>query len=286
MYYNSVLKTGLAALLSTVLLHAEYGEYTYNDDPPAHTYYEPPKKSIPAKQVIIQNRKAITALKRRVSELEERIAGLTSLLEGQNATIAEMRMAENLTRQTPDKNTPDNTQLLKELGLMIDNINANYVSKDDLKQALKGRKISSSTGNSRKAVSGGSTSSENTSFEGKPTSKIYSEGVRLFVKQRYDEAEKRFVITDKKGYKPAASNYYLGEIAYYTKKYEDSIFFYKKSVSLYDQASYIDVLLLHTAISLEKTGDKVQAKTFYKNIINNYPDKKSAKIAKEKLKKL
>lgn len=284
MYYNIVVKVGLAAFLSTVLLHAEYGDYGYNDDPPAHAYYEPPK-SIPAKQVIIQNRKTITALKRRVDELEERIAGLTSLLEGQNATIAEMRMAENLTRQTSNKNTPDNTQLLKELGLMIDNINANYVSKDDLKQALQGKKISSSQRNSRKDVSG-STSSDNASFEGKPTSKIYSEGVRLFVKQRYDEAEKRFVITDKKGYKPAASNYYLGEIAYYTKKYEDAIFFYKKSVSLYDQASYIDVLLLHTAISLEKTGDKAQAKTFYKNIINNYPDKKSAKIAKERLKKL
>jgi len=128
--------------------------------------------------------------------------------------------------------------------------------------------------------------SPSTSLNGNSTSKIYSEGVRLFIKQRYDEAEKRFTITDTKGYKPAASNYYLGEIAYYTKKYEDAIFFYKKSVSLYDQASYIDVLLLHTAISLEKTGDKAQAKTFYKNIIDNYPDKKSAKIAKEKLKKL
>ncbi len=285
MYYNIVVKTGFAVLLSTVLLHAEYGDYSYNDDPPAHDYYEPPK-SIPAKQVIIQNRKAITALKRRVSELEERVAGLTSLLEGQNATIAEMKMAENLTGHTPNKNIPDNTQLLKELGLMIDNINANYVSKDDLKQALQGKKIPSSQRNSRKDISGDSTSSDNASFEGNPTSKIYSEGVRLFIKQRYDEAEKRFVITDKKGYKPAASNYYLGEIAYYTKKYKDAIFFYKKSASLYDQASYIDVLLLHTAISLEKIGDKAQAKIFYRNIIDNYPDKKSAKIAKEKLKKL
>jgi len=285
MYSKIVFKVGLVSFLSSMLLYAEYGNYSYDDNPPAHDYYEPPK-SIPAKQVIIQNRKTITALKRRVSELEERIAGLTSLLEGQNATIAEMKMAESLTRNTPNKNTPDNTQLLKELGLMIDNINANYVSKDDLKQALKGKKISSSQHNGRKDVSESSTSSDNTSFEGKPTSKIYSEGVRLFVKQRYDEAEKRFVITDKKGYKPAASNYYLGEIAYYTKKYEDAIFFYKKSVSLYDQASYIDVLLLHTAISLEKTGDKAQAKTFYRNIIDNYPDKKSARIAKEKLKKL
>jgi TolA-binding protein len=153
------------------------------------------------------------------------------------------------------------------------------VSKEELQKILDGKKISASKPKINKQET-------NESLEGRSTAKIYSEGVRLFIKQRYDEAEKRFTITDTKGYKPAASNYYLGEIAYYTKKYEDAIFFYKKSVSLYDQASYIDVLLLHTAISLEKTGDKAQAKTFYRNIIDNYPDKKSAKIAKEKLKKL
>jgi len=276
MYYTIFAKAGFAALLSTMLLHAEYGDYSSNDDPPAHAYYEPPK-SIPAKQVIIQNRKTITALKRRVSELEERMAGLTSLLEGQNATIAEMKMVNSMGAQ--NSSGTDNTALIKELGVMIDRINTSYVSKEELQKILDGKKISASKPKINKQET-------NESLEGRSTAKIYSEGVRLFIKQRYDEAEKRFTITDTKGYKPAASNYYLGEIAYYTKKYEDAIFFYKKSVSLYDQASYIDVLLLHTAISLEKTGDKAQAKTFYRNIIDNYPDKKSAKIAKEKLKKL
>ena len=127
--------------------------------------------------------------------------------------------------------------------------------------------------------------SEN-SVKGKDNATLYSEGVRHFAKKRYEEAQKRFTVTDKKGYKPAASNYYLGEIAYYTKKYEDAIFHFKKSAGLYDQASYIDTLLFHTAVSLEKTGDKAQAKMFYKNIIENYPTKKTAKIAKQRLKKL
>ena len=101
-----------------------------------------------------------------------------------------------------------------------------------------------------------------------------------------EKAQKRFEITDAKSYKPAASNYYLGEIAYYTKKYEDAIFYFKKSAGIYDKASYIDTLLLHTAVSLEKNGDKAQAKVFYENIIENYAEKKSAKIAKDRLKKL
>jgi len=45
-------------------------------------------------------------------------------------------------------------------------------------------------------------------------------------------------------------------------------------------------LLLHTAISLERTGEKAQAKAFYENIVENYEGKKTASIAKQKLKKL
>jgi TolA-binding protein len=37
---------------------------------------------------------------------------------------------------------------------------------------------------------------------------------------------------------------------------------------------------------LDKTGEKQQAKLFYENLIENYPGKKSASIAKGKLRKL
>jgi TolA-binding protein len=48
----------------------------------------------------------------------------------------------------------------------------------------------------------------------------------------------------------------------------------------------MDTLLLHTAISLDKSGDKEQAKLFYQTVIDDYPDKKSSKIAKNNLDKL
>ena len=227
--------------------------------------------------MMVQNKRTIAALKRQISEQNERIDGLTSLIEGLNATMGELQERGIGTSSMGTGN--DNTALLKELGAMIDNINDNYVSKEELKKILNSK--GKYTPSSKEKIT---TSDE--SLEDKPTSKLYSEGVRLFVKKRYSEAKKRFTITDIKGYKPAASNYYLGEIAYYTKKYEDAIFYFKKSAGLYDQASYIDVLLLHTAISLEKSGDKAQARAFYENIVENYQGKKSAGIAKEKLKKL
>ena len=275
MYIKMISKLLLVLFLTSLPLLAEYSEYGYNKE-----YNDgsegPVRTSVPAKEVIIQNRKTITALKRKIAEQAERIDGLVSLVEGLNTSMAELKA--NPASSTVN-NGNDNTALLKELGVMIDKINENYVSKEELQKALKGNYKPSSKNSKDQSV-------VNDSMEGKSTSKLYSEGVRLFVKKRYAEAKKRFTLTDTKGYKPAASNYYLGEISYYTKKYEDAIFYFKKSAGLYDQASYIDVLLLHTAISLDKTGDKSQARTFYNNIIDNYEGRNSANIAKERLKKL
>ena len=225
-----------------------------------------------------QNRQKIMDLQRIVAQQNERIDGLTSLIEGLNAQIAELKQSQQHKAGTPGDD--ETVKLLQDLGKMIDEINKNYVSKQELQKILG---ASGTIVNSTKKSTAKQEKSD-ADLTAVTPAKLYSEGVRLFVKKRYDEAKKRFLITAQKGYKPAASNYYLGEIAYYTKQYDDALFYYKKSASLYDKASYMDVLLLHTAISLDKTGEKEQAKIFYENVIENYPGKKSATIAKERLK--
>ena len=229
-----------------------------------------------SEKAITKNKKTIDLLKRKVARQNEQISGLRSIVEGLSASVNELQK-----NTQNEQGTSTDKALLEELGAMIDKINGNYVSKAELKKALGGKE---NDVHSLSVPAKQSTNKE--SLKGKNTKKLYSEGVRLFVKKRYDEAKKRFVITDTKGYKPAASNYYLGEIAYYTKKYEDAVFYFKKSAGLYDKASYIDTLLLHTAISLEKNGEKAQARAFYENIVANYNGKKTANIAKQKLKKL
>ncbi len=226
-----------------------------------------------------QNKKTISSLKRQLAQQNERIDGLSSIVEGLSATLNELQQNGSATSST--EGSVDNSDLLKDLGMMIDKINGDYVSKAELQKALKSKGAYVPSGKPKSVEK-----TPDVSLDGQSTNNLYSEGVRLFSKKRYDEAKKRFIITDTKGHKPAASNYYLGEIAYYTKNYEDAIFYFKKSAGLYDQASYIDTLLLHTAISLEKNGEKAQAKAFYENIIANYAGNKSAEIAKEKLKNL
>jgi len=221
---------------------------------------------------------SMSAMRQKILEQQERIDGLTTIIEGLSASVNELRSTNTSATVEASGNTDD--ALLQKLAGMIDEINANYVSKDELARMLGKEKVTSKPKAKR------TTQTDDTALSGKSNATLYSEGVRHFVKHRYSEAKKRFMITDTKGYKPAASNYYLGEIAYYTKQYEDAIFYYKKSAGLYDKASYMDTLLLHTAISLDKTGEKQQARIFYENIIENYPGKKTAKIAKDRVKRL
>ncbi len=252
-------------LASTVSVYAEPSVYGFGTDEPTVNG-----------QTTEGSNASQASLQQQIDQQNERIDGLTTIIEGLSASIHELQQTKTSSTET---NGSSNTALLQKLAAMIDEINANYVSKEELQNALGQKSQVKSTTKTLPV--------KNESTEGKSNATLYSEAVRYFVKKRYDEAAKRFTITDTKGYKPAASNYYLGEIAYYTKKYEDAIFYFKKSAGIYDdKASYIDTLLLHTAVSLEETGDKGQAKAFYENIIENYKGKKTAKIAKERLKKL
>jgi TolA-binding protein len=232
-----------------------------------------------SEKAISKNKSTIASLKRKIAQQNEKLDGLRSIVEGLSASVHELQQQGKNNQSTEGSDGA----LLKELGGMIDKINTEYVSKAELEKALanNGKYVAATNASPKKPEN-----KESESIKGKSTKTLYSEGVRLFVKKRYDEAKKRFSITNTKGHKPAASNYYLGEISYYTKKYEDAIFYFKKSAGLYDKASYIDTLLLHTAISLEKNDEKEQAKAFYENIIANYAGKKTATIAKQKLKKL
>ena len=83
-------------------------------------------------------------------------------------------------------------------------------------------------------------------------------------------AQQQYLYLIEKKYKPARSHYMIGEMNYYRKNYSEAIAYFKKSASLYAKASYMPTLMLHTAVSMEKTGDKKNAKSFYKGIISKY----------------
>ena len=124
-----------------------------------------------------------------------------------------------------------------------------------------------------------SSSDKNPDFSKKANKDVMSDAISLFNAGKTSEAAEQFEYFVKKGHKPAASNFYLGEIAYKQKAYSTAIQYYQKSIQSNDKADYTAKLLYHTAISFDKIGDTQSANRFYKALKAGYPDSSEAKAA-------
>jgi len=113
-------------MLSSTVLLAESSGYGFGSTSTG---------SSSSQNMVVQNKNTIASLKRQIAEQNERIDGLTSIIEGLGASIGELQGG----RGTSAGNGNDNTALLKELGAMIDKINNDYVSKEEFQKALKSK---------------------------------------------------------------------------------------------------------------------------------------------------
>jgi TolA-binding protein len=208
-------------------------------------------------------------LQQKINEQNEKIDGLTSVVEGLNDKIQALEeIIKNKDAQSEEDTR--NEKLIKDLAKMIDDLDNKCVKKDELKAMLESQKYSSEETQAGTNIP----SDEN---------KMLENAKALFRNKDYQKSKEYFLELDKKNYKTAIADYYLGEIAYYDKNYKDALYYYKKSAKLDSNSSYIDTLLLHSGISLESTKDNIGAKKFYELIIEKYPERTTAKIAKQHL---
>lgn len=197
---------------------------------------------------------------------EQNTANKESIINLQDE-ISALKTYVNESRTLQDANQEKIKIVLGELGSLIDSINNNYVSKDSFKE-LEAKVIALAS--AKKIVK---TSSKSGAV-------LLKEGINLFNQKSYESSKTKFTQLLEKNYKPARSNYYLGEIAYFQKAYKTAIAHYKKSISLYDKANYIPTLLYHTGISFTKLKENSQAKQFFNALKQGYPNSKEAKSLK------
>lgn len=220
-------------------------------------------------QSIIENiSQSSYALKTRVTSLEEK-----SNKDGDSASEYNKRLTELLQEQSSmiQKNRDDIAkinQVLKEISKTVDSINSSYVSKDDIKKAPA---QTQSTSDKKKESSASKVDVEN-------------EAAKAYRDKKYDIAKEKYQFLADGNYKPAKANYMLGEIEYYQKRYSNAIAYFKKSASIASDTEFMPVLMLHSAISMDESGDKANAQNFYKALVEKYPNSNEAKMAKKKIK--
>ena len=219
-----------------------------------------------------KNRSRIASLKQQVAQLREEIEGMKSIIDGISNQLATM--------QQQKQQESDYTTLINQLS-------------DRIARLENSSSTSSRAGNTanngfsnrvQKSSQSGNVTAKAKTEKKKSSATLYKEAVLAYGNKRYTQAKKSFETLLNRNYKKASSHFYLGEIAYKRGKYARAINHYQKSAKLDENAAYMDRLLLHTAIALDKSGEHGQAKRFYQAIIEGYPNSSSAKAAKKHLK--
>ncbi|HEG0607622.1 TPA: tetratricopeptide repeat protein [Campylobacter coli] len=305
------------ALIGATLLYAESsafgaGDLT-SDSPYGLTSGE---KLLKEKLDALSNNDA--QVNSRISEIEQRVEGLQSTLEGINSQYAKSNsrltqletnfeaMENNLStelqnlkayveesRKIQDTNNKQIKKILAELSSLVDSINANYVSKDDLNDFNLSAKntLVIPTSDDKNATSLKENNASvipvkekevkqiDDSWKKKKNNEILDLAIKDLNDNSYENSKTKLNYLISKQYKPARANFWLGEIEYKQKKYNNAIAYYKTSSALSTKGDYFPKLLYHTAISLDKIGDPKTANGFYKALKTNYPNSPEAKAS-------
>lgn len=252
-------------------------------------------------KLILENKKELQAVIQKnnaqgvkVETVTERLDGMQGIIEGiaqksHDQTLAIQKIQESMAGDSNTSEILDDlskqvtvnreniTQLktlLEELSSIVDGINTNYVTKEQFAQLLKQLKVNVPT-------------TASTSLPVKMDNKgIEQEGYKLFDQKKYSEAQTYFEQMVQKKYKVSEALFMIGEVYFEQKKYKDAVGYYKESAARNEKALYMPTLLLHSGISMEKTGDNATAKAFYQATISKYSGSGAAKEAQERLAKL
>lgn len=242
-----------------------------------------------SEKIIFENKKQIRYQDQKILDLTEQVEGMRSVVESiglklgrtgvrineinqqssqvDNEDIEKIKSDIDELKRIQSENYEKINEVLKKLSGMIDKINGNYVTRDELSsRSVKKKSISSSKKKSKLS-----------------NAEKLKSAVAFYRKKYYTKSFPIFVELSERSYKPATSNYYLGEISYYKKRYSDAIVYYKKSVGYYDKASYMPTLLLHTGVSFEKLNDSENKEKFLNALLSSYPNSSEAKLASKHL---
>ena len=299
---NAIVSLLIVAAVPTLLLSSEPSAFGAGDllSPEPYGLTSSEKVILETKDKLKKVALKSNSQASQLDSLRERIDGLQSIVESigrkthnnqigleklksedetgfASATEYQTRLSESV-QQNAQQIAALKTSLL-EISKLLDTINSGYVTKNEYNTLVKSFN-DFKTLVAKELKFSNSTTSHSSKIS---SAALYNLAKRNFDKKYYTKAIANYEELIRRKYRPAYAHYMIGEMNYRRKNYAQAIAYFKKSSQLYSKASYMPKLMLHSAISMEKTADKVHAKAFYKAIIAKYPTSPEAKEAKRRL---
>jgi len=302
MNYNTIVTLFMVAVVPTLLSASEPSAFGAGDlsNPEPYGLTSSEKVILETKDKLKKVAQKSNSQASQLDSLRERIDGLQSIVESigrkthkNKVTLQKLKEEEknifsnsNEYQERLSKSVQENSQKIEELkknllevSKLLDRINARYVTKHEYNSLVV------SVNNFKDLIAKElhiKIKSSNNSKLSSP--KLYNLAKKNYDRRYYTKAIQNYEELIRRNYKPAYSHYMIGEMYYKRKNYAKAISYFKKSAALYSKASYMPKLMLHSAIAMQKSGDRSHARSFYKAIIVKYPNSIEAKEARKRLK--
>ncbi len=266
-----------------------------------------------SEKTVLQNKKKLKKIAvksnnqaNEVDSLRERIDGLQSIVESlsrksqsNKRSLSQLVDKNNENAKSSDEygkrlgeisevnsqSIKKNILVLEEMSQLIYEINKNYVSKKEF-NALVNDVNEFKNLVVKELKSSSKVKEKSSGLNSMSNGDVATKAKEFYNKQYYTKAIEYYSHLITKNYKPANAHYMVGQMYFKRKNYAEAISYYKKSASLYKSASYMPELMLNTAISMDKSNDKKNAKAFYNGVISKYPESSEALSAKKYLKSM
>ncbi|MCV3375989.1 tetratricopeptide repeat protein [Campylobacter sp. IFREMER_LSEM_CL2151] len=326
------LKLLSVALLGATFLHAEISAFDAGkvDTKTPYGLTQNEKLQYENQERLKALNEYYTNLTSKINTAIENIEGLQSVTEGLNAQYSKantklLSLEENYqnfdanitqeiqnlrayveeNRQIQEKNHQEIQKVLSEITTLINKINDDYISKEDMNQTITFFQseiarvqnqtkvtpvvpIVSDDNKTEEIIQDENETQEEVievkddSWKKLQSSEILKKAIDETNKNQFEDAKEKFEHLISIHYKPARSTFWLGEIRYKQQDYAGALGFYKKSSAISTKGDYVPKLLYHTAISLDKVGDPKSANKFYKALKTAYPDSPEAKVSPDR----
>ncbi len=273
-----------------------------------------------SEKIILKNKNNLKSVEKKtysqatqIESLRERMDGLQTILEGlidkshgnklelnrmlssnenDAMTLQEYRKTTHtrleqleVSIKANELNVQNLKTVMSDFSTLIDNINNNYVSKEEYNDLVNDINIFKNlVGKELKSISKKSVaSSSGDPYAGMKSRDLAKKALSNYKRKYFKMAIPEYEELIRRKHKPAFAHYMIAEMWYYRKKYDKAISYFKASAALYDQASYMPTLLIHTGVAMKLTGDIKHAKQFLEAVILKYPNSNEAISAQKQL---
>lgn len=237
-------------------------------------------------------------LKTLVGQSSDNVNKLNATMTSVQKSVQDVQANSGARLDTMSTQVQGLSDNLEEIKSRLGKLNQQLVDLQSAAQSIDSKLAGSAPTNSTPTGSGGTPRSANDGNSASPVAgnspapsadMLYSNGLRDITSGKYDLARQEFLDYLKYyGTTDLACNaqFYLGEIAYHQKQYQDAVAEYDKVLTLYPKGFKLEPARLKKGMALIELGQKSAGVRELREVIRRYPGTEEERAARARLKEL